>query len=165
MNNLYLKIFGKRLNERLYKSPLIFTLILFLLASCYIKQRMHKLKQGREKADIIMNNLSNPGIIEQFPDKRFPHEHLKAAIDTLVAHCDLNNKKGKFVDFFTMSNNGKSSTAYIYEYFLNCDSLRFIYVYDFEAAEPELIHFEIEGLERPNPMIIHPEKSLLNSTL
>jgi hypothetical protein len=110
-----------------------------------------------------MNNLSKPEVIEQFTEKYSPHEQVKPFIDTLVAHCDLDKKEGKFVDFFTMLKNGKSSTAYIYEYFLNCDSLRFIYVYDFETAEPELMNFQVEGLEQPNRMIIYPEKSLLNS--
>jgi hypothetical protein len=124
---------------------------------------MRKLDQGKANADFIMSNLSSPKVIEEFPEKYFSREQLKPAIDTLVAHCDLDKKEGKFVDFFTMLNNGKSRAAYIYEYFLNCDSLRFIYVYDFETAEPELIHFKIEGLEQPNSMIIDPEKSLLNS--
>ena len=137
--------------------------LMVVLSCCNVNEKIRKLDQGKENADFIMNNLSKPEVIEQFPERYFPYEQLKPAIDTLVAHCDLDKKEGKFVDFFTMLNNGKSSTAYIYEYFLNCDSLRFIYVYDFEPAKPELMHFKIEGLEQPNSMILYPEKSLLNS--
>ena len=58
---------------------------------------------------------------------------------------------------------GKRETAYIFEYILKCDSLRFIYVYDMENKEPELMSFKVEGIEQYNPMIIDPKKQLLYS--
>ena len=145
------------------KLSLVFILVIIFFGQCSVKEKMQKLELAKANADSIMNNLSKPEVIGQFPQKYFPREQVKPFIDTLVSHCDMERKQGKFVDFFTMLNNGKSQTAYIYEYFLNCDSLRFIYVYDFETAKPELMYFKIEGLEQPNPMIIYPEKSLLNS--
>lgn len=148
-----------------YNARSLFTFIVMiaLLSHCNVKEKMQKLDKAKKNADFIMNNLNRPEVIQQFPEKYFPHELLKPAIDSLNVHCDLDKKDGKFVDFFTMLNNGKSRTAYIYEYFLNCDSLRFIYIYDFETTEPELMQFNVEGLEQPNQMIIYPEKSLLNS--
>jgi hypothetical protein len=110
-----------------------------------------------------MNNLSKPETIDRFPEKYFPRHQTKPFIDTLTKRCDFNNKRGKFVDFYTMSINGASKTAYIYEYILNCDSLRFIYIYDFDTKEPELQNFKIEGLEVENKMIVDPSKQLLNS--
>lgn len=163
MNDLCSVRLNKESNQGIFKLPLILTLMLVLLNSCYVKEKMQKLDRGKADADFIMSNLSKPEVIERFPEKYFLHEHVKPFIDTLAAHCEFDKKEGKFVDFFTMLKNGKSSTAYICEYFLNCDSLRFIYVYDFETAEPELMNFKVEDLEQPNPMIIYPEKSLLNS--
>jgi hypothetical protein len=80
----------------------------------------------------------------------------------IKANCDWENRKGKFVDFFTMNINGKNNTAYIYEYFLKCDSLRFVLIYDMEQKEPELFKFNIEPIEQASQMIIDPSKQLIN---
>lgn len=72
-------------------------------------------------------------------------------------------RDGKFVDFFSMKNvGGTDQTAYIYEYYLKCDSLRFIFTYDMDKDKPVLNRFDIEPLEQPNQMIIFPEKQLKN---
>lgn len=134
-----------------------------LLTGCNVKEKLEKMDKAKADSEFIMNNLNKPDIIDRFPEKYFPKQQVRPFIDTLIKHCDFDNKKGKFVDFFTMSINGASKTAYIYEYILNCDSLRFIYVYDFDTKEPELQNFKIEGLEIENKMIIDPSKQLLNS--
>lgn len=134
-----------------------------LLTGCNVKEKLEKMDKAKADSEFIMNNLNKPDIIDRFPEKYFPKQQVRPFIDTLIRHCDFDNKKGKFVDFFTMSINGASKTAYIYEYILNCDSLRFIYVYDFDTKEPELQNFKIEGLEIENKMIIDPSKQLLNS--
>ena len=134
-----------------------------LLTSCNVKDKLEKMDKAKSDSEFIMNNLSKPETIDRFPEKYFPRHQTKPFIDTLTKRCDFNNKRGKFVDFYTMSINGASKTAYIYEYILNCDSLRFIYIYDFDTKEPELQNFKIEGLEVENKMIVDPSKQLLNS--
>lgn len=124
---------------------------------------MEKHNKAQTEADFIMNHLNEPSTSERFPVKYFPKDKFQPFLDTLIKNCDFDSKQGKFVDFFTMMNNGKNQTAYIYEYILNCDSLRFIYVYDFDTKEPELFNFRIEGIEQPNKMIIDPSKQLLYS--
>jgi hypothetical protein len=119
--------------------------------------------KAKADSEFIMNNLNKADIIDRFPEKYFPRAETEPFIDNLTSNCDFDSKKGKFVDFFTMSINGASKTAYIYEYILNCDSLRFIYIYDFDTNEPELQNFKIEGLEEENKMIIDPSKQLLHS--
>ena len=49
---------------------------------------------------------------------------------------------------------GINSIAYIYEYYLTCDSLRFVLIYNLEKDKPELFKLNIEPLETENPMII-----------
>jgi hypothetical protein len=36
-------------------------------------------------------------------------------------------------------------------------------LYDLEPKEPLLVNFQVEPLERPNSMIVFPEKQLLNT--
>ncbi|HWA32920.1 MAG TPA: hypothetical protein VG737_02265 [Cyclobacteriaceae bacterium] len=143
------------------------TIILFtfiaLLAGCGLNERKEKLDKAQADADYIMNNLNNPDILTHFPVKNFPTDEFPPFLETLKSHCDFDTKRGKFVDSFAMVNDGKDQTAYIYEYILNCDSIRFIYTYDLDQKEPELSGFLIEGIEQPNKMIVDPKKQLLNS--
>ena len=106
--------------------------IVSLVAGCGVREKMEKHNKARANADFIMENLNQPDISNQFPEKFFPKDRFQPFLDTLTKHCDFNSKKGKFVDFFNMNINGKSQTAYIHEYILNCDGIRFIYVYDFD---------------------------------
>jgi hypothetical protein len=147
-----------------FSLTIILITVIGLLISCNVKEKMEKHNKAKADADFIMNNLNKPGTSDRFPVKYFPRDKFQPFLDTLTKNCDFDSKQGKFVDFFTMLTNGKSHTAYIYEYILDCDSLRFIYVYDFDAKEPELFNFRIEGIEQENKMIIDPSKQLLNAS-
>jgi len=142
----------------------LFTIIAltFLLVSCNIKGKMEKHNKGQEKSDYIMENLTSAEVTNEFPEKYFPKEQTEKLLGDIKTNCDWENRKGKFVDFFTMNNNGKNSTAYIYEYFLQCDSLRFVLIYDMEQEEPELLKLNIEPIEQPSQMIIDLSKQLMN---
>lgn len=134
----------------------------FLIASCNIGGKMEKHNKAQEKSDYIMNNLTNPDVFKEFPEKYFPKDDTERLLNDIRVNCGWNNRNGKFVDFFTMNNNGKNSTAYIYEYFLQCDSLRFVLIYDMEQEEPELFKFNVEPIEQPSQMIIDTSKQLMN---
>ncbi len=123
---------------------------------------MEKHDKAEEKSDYIMTNLINPDISKEFPEKYFPKDQVENLLNDIKMNCDWENRNGKFVDFFTMNNNGNSRTAFIYEYFLKCDSLRFVLIYDMEQEEPELFRFNIEPIEQPSTMIVDPSKQLLN---
>jgi hypothetical protein len=140
----------------------IFGTIVFVFG-CGLKDKIEKQNKAKANADFIMENLNNVDVINQFPEKYFPPNQVKPVLDALNKNCDLDSKRGKFVDFFTMMNDGKSRVAFIYEYFLKCDSLRFIYMYDLESKDPTLYKFNIEPLEQKNTMIIDPSKQLLYS--
>lgn len=119
------------------------------------------MEKAKADSNYLMDNLQKADIIDRFPEKYFPRDKFRPFLLQLTDNCDLANKQGKFVDYFSMLNNGKTQYAFIYEYIMDCDSLRFIYTYDLETEKPELFHFKIEGLEVPSNMIIDPSKQLL----
>lgn len=133
-----------------------------LVTSCGIKDSIEKQNKARANADFIMQNLGKGDVISQFPEQYFPRNQFVPFLSGLAKNCDFQNKRGKFVDFFTMVDNGRNKTAFIYEYILKCDSLRFIYMYDLDEPEPELYKLRIEGIEQKNEMIVDPNKQLLN---
>lgn len=136
--------------------------LIFILSSCNISGKMEKHNQAQKKADFIVDNLTQPEVQNEFPEKYFPKDQTIKLLNDLKTNCNWENRKGKFVDFFTIYDNGKNSTAYIYEYFLQCDSLRFVFIYDMDQKTPELFKLNVEPLEKASPMIIDPSKQLLN---
>ena len=134
---------------------------LTLLSSCNIKGKLEKHDKALEKANFIMDNLTDQKVISEFPEKYFPKDQTIKLLTDIKENCNWEGRSGKFVDFFTMNNEGKNSTAYIYEYFLQCDSLRFVLIYDMEQKEPELYKINIEPIELPSNMIIDPNKQLM----
>lgn len=125
-------------------------------------KKMQKFNLAQEKANYIIENLDKPNIGEKFPTKYFPKEQLEPIISGIRQNCDWKNKDGKFVDFFTSKNiGGIDQTTFIYEYYLKCDSLRFILSFNVED-EPELMGFNVEPIETENKMILFPEKQLKN---
>lgn len=144
------------------KCILIITGFAVLFTSCDFREKMAKHNKAQKQSDYIMDNLIKSEVFKEFPVKYFTKEKTETLLGEIKANCDWSNRKGKFVDYFTMNNNGKNRTAYIYEYFLKCDSLRFILIYDMEQKDPELFQFNIEPIEEPSQMIIDPSKQLLN---
>jgi len=136
--------------------------LVLLLAACNTKDKIEKHNKAQIKSDFIMENLTNTDVYKQFPEKFFPKEQTQRLLSDIRMNCDWTNKRGKFVDFFTMSEKGKNSTAFIYEYFLRCDSIRFVLIYNMDSDEPELFKFIMEPIEKPSKMIIDPSKQLMN---
>ena len=52
---------------RIAKLLSMFVFMVAFLSHCNAKEKMQKLDRGKSNADFIMNNLSKPEIIEQFP--------------------------------------------------------------------------------------------------
>jgi hypothetical protein len=144
------------------KFILIITGFVILFTSCNNNGKIEKQEKAQKMSDYIIENLTKSEVFKEFPEKYFPKEKTEKRLGDIKTNCDWANRKGKFVDYFTMEKNGKNRTAYIYEYFLNCDSLRFILIYDMEQKDPELFQFNIEPIEEPSQMIIDPSKQLLN---
>lgn len=139
---------------------IISIVILLMMANKNAKQ----IEFAQKNADDIISNLDKTDILNQFPPKNFPNRaQLQNVVSELDLKCDWKNRDGKFVDFYTMKNvGGTNQVAFIYEYYLKCDSLRFILTYNLLADNAELSRFDIQPLEVENPMIIYPEKQLKN---
>ena len=128
------------------------------------KKKLEKNKLANQNADYIIQNLDKEEVFKEFPTLYFKdREQLKILFGGIKKNCEWNKRDGKFVDFCTMKDiDGINSTAFIYEYYLKCDSLRFILIYNVDKDKPELFKFNIEPLETENRMIIFPEKQLKN---
>jgi hypothetical protein len=82
-----------------------------LLTSCNVNDKLEKMDKAKADSEFIMNNLNKSNIIDRFPEKYFPRQQTEPFIDNLTKNCDFDSKRGKFVDFYTMSINGASKTA------------------------------------------------------
>jgi hypothetical protein len=140
----------------------IITIIGFLFYSGNKKLEINKLAE--KNANYIIENLDKEEIFKEFPESNFKdREQLKNLLGGIKQNCNWSKRDGKFVDFCTMKDiGGINSTAFIYEYYLKCDSLRFILIYNVDKEKPELFKMNIEPIEVENKMIIFPEKQLKN---
>ncbi len=107
---------------------IVLTLLISIFSGCGMREKMEAQQKAKEKADFIMQNLGLNDVTDQFPEKYFPKQQVKPFLDGLTKNCDFASKRGKYVDFFSMLDKGKNRTAFIYEYILSCDSIRFIYI-------------------------------------
>ena len=142
---------------------LLIILIAILLTSCGLKSKMETHDKAQKEADYIIENFTNYDLIKgKLPEKYFQPAQTMEFISNVDQSCDWANRKGKFVDFFSMKNiGGTDQTAFIYEYFLDCDSLRVVLIYNMIKNSPELFKINLEPIEKENQMIIDPSKQLL----
>lgn len=138
----------------------VLSILSVLVISCSLKDKLEKHEKAMANSSFIMDNFNKESIASEFSEKHFPKEQTVQLLSDIRQNCDWENRKGKFVDFTTMLNDGKNNVAYIYEYLLSCDSLRFILIYDIDQEEPELFNFKIEPIEKKSQFIVHPEKQL-----
>ena len=142
-------------------STIIYFLLFALLTNCNVKDKLEKQKKAQKDADFIITNLDKRDVFAHFPVNIFPKEQTEKLLGDISKNCDWTNRKGNFIDYTTILDNGKEEVAFIYEYFLKCDSIRFILIYNIDEKEPKLFKFQMEPLEKKNSMIIHKEKQLL----
>jgi len=136
-------------------------LIVLLCASCNVRQKLDIQKKARIDADYIIENLDQDLVVAHFPEDNFPRYKSEELINKIKNSCGWNNRRGNFVDYATFEYNGNSNIAFIYEFILQCDSLRFILIYNINGKEPKFLKLNIEPLVRQNPLIVHKEKQLL----
>lgn len=143
---------------------LIGLLLIVGLLFYFGNKKMEKNILAEKNANYIIENLDKDEVFKEFPESNFKdREQLKNLLGGIKENCEWKNRDGKFVDFFTMKDiGGINSTAFIYEYYLKCDSLRFILIYNVDKDNPELFKMNIEPIETENKMIIFPEKQLIN---
>ena len=140
----------------------IASIIAFYVSACGVGERVTLVEQGKKKADYVINNLTDPAITREFPQEYFPREQTAQFLNGFKMSCNWNNKRGKYVDFATSyDTKSGNSVAFIYEYLLDCDSLRFLLHYKMVEEQPQLWLFQAEQIEVKNRLIIDPSKQLL----
>lgn len=83
-----------------------------------------------------------------------------ALLDSITNVCDWAGRDGQFVDYFSRDKRGApDEVAYIYEYYLDCDSVRILLNYVW-SSDPQLVSVEWEPIEVANELILFPEKQL-----
>jgi hypothetical protein len=122
---------------------------------------MKNSEEAQLDANYIIEHLDNKEVISHLPANYFSREQSENLIQKISEGCDWENRKGHFIDYTTIQNNSEHDVAFIYEYFLKCDSLRFILIYNIDEEKPTLFKINIEPLAKQNPMVIHTEKQLL----
>lgn len=121
-----------------------------------------KIETARLQADRVMSDLLDDRVFDHFSPQYFPPDQIRYMIGEIRRECDYANRNGRYVDFFTEGGTAGPKVSFIYEYFMDCDSLRFMLRYDLAKKEPELIYFYMEPLEADNPMLIDKSKSILH---
>jgi len=119
----------------------------------------NQVSQARLRADKLLNDISLGKAYYAFPEKYFPTNQTHALMDELKVKCDFVNRKGVFIYEYLQENYYNKKVSFVFEYFLKCDSIRFIITYKL-GKEIELFEFNLEPIEKENPMITKPEKRL-----
>jgi len=139
----------------MYKYIKFFTVI-FLIHGCI---NPNQIEQARIKADNLLNNISSGNAYDAFPEKYFPRSQTELLLNELSYKCDFANRKGNFINDFYQKERTDEQVSFIYEFYLKCDSIRFILTYKL-GQEPELIKFQLQPIEKENDMITKPERRL-----
>ena len=127
----------------------IFFVLFFLLSSCTNPQ---KRQEARLKADKLIEKIASGNAISEFSEELFPNRnYISNSLKNLKEFCDFKNRKGHFINDFYQKGPNYDRVSFIYEYYLKCDSIRFIISYDI-TNEINLVAFQLEGIE--NDMVI-----------
>lgn len=115
----------------------------------------------KNKTDLLLDKIANGTANEDFLVEYFPIEQTEGIMYDLKNKCDFKNRHGHFLNEYYSAD--KSKLSLIYEYYLKCDSIRFIISYKLNEVV-ELCEFKMEPIEKPNAMITDSTKCLLYST-
>lgn len=124
---------------------------------------------------IVLLAVSEPILSQNhkpFDDDKFPIHVVDSSIvnrrglDSIMvmlnSRCDWSSRVGKKVDVFWIKSTNKSLFGHIYEYFMDCDNLRFIYWYNSPKEGDSIIDFMVEPLEENSKFVTSSKKHLKN---
>lgn len=133
--------------------------LLIILISC--TNRLELIEEARIQSDEVINNLTENDAAKYFHSKYFGSKEINQSLENIRNVCEYENRRGGFVDYFSESGIKGNRVYFIYEFYLKCDSVRFILNYDL-AKPPTLVQFKVEPIELDNFMIIDKSKQLKN---
>jgi hypothetical protein len=131
------------------------------LVGCNWNENMAKMDAARFQSDSIVDRLNSTELFALLPDSIGQQKGYQTLQQTLSESCNWEKRRGKFIDYYSVNQNGQRSIYFIYEYFLDCDSLRFLLHYDLEPKQPVLRSMNIQPLEQPCDFLVDPMKSIL----
>lgn len=130
------------------KNSLIFLVCILAGTSCGDDGR----KLARQKGDLLFDSIEKGEGIEEFSEKYFPRGQTLTLLNDLKDKCELKKDEGKFINDFVRKGVGfREQIFLIYEYYLKCDSVRFVLTYSI-GETLELSGFKVEPIEIVNPM-------------
>lgn len=136
--------------------PILLTCV-FLLTNCTPNNK--KRDMARQKVEQLLIEIQEGTAVKEFPEK-FNKSQVEAGMNQLKDICDFKNRKGQFVnDWYESKGGGTDRVSFIYEYYLKCDSLRFVFTYDL-GDSIVLSDFVIQKLRAENAMIIDKDRQL-----
>lgn len=140
----------------LIKKLIIISVYVVIITGC---NNRNQVSQAKLRADKLLNDISLGRAYGAFPEKYFPINQTYALMDELKNECDFPNREGVYINEYLQENDYTKKVSFIFEYYLKCDSIRFIITYKL-GKEIELFEFNLEPIEKDNFMITRPEKRL-----
>jgi hypothetical protein len=135
--------------------PGIILLLVFSLAC----RRSHT-GVTKEKVDALLEKIGQGTAANEFQEEYFPRAQTTVMMHQMKEYCDFKDRRGNFInDFYEKTGKGYDLDNFIYEFYLKCDSIRFIITYKITDTA-ELMGFKLEKISKDNPMIIKPERRL-----
>ncbi len=144
-------------NTHFYLTSIGKFFLLLMIVSCTNNNLRSKAKI---KSEELLDAIGNGNATNLFPTKYFPPYKINVLLYQIKNNCDFANCKGVFInDFYEKNLNDIDQLTLIYEYYLKCDSLRFLLTYKLNDST-ELCGLKIESIKEPNSMIIDKSKRL-----
>ncbi|MBS1618305.1 MAG: hypothetical protein JST76_07290 [Bacteroidetes bacterium] len=150
-----------------FKKPILLLAIALITSGLFYSctGKVKKWEKARGMSDKLLADIATNSANSEFPERLFPKAMVYKLTDFLGNTCDFKNRKGLFINDFYSKQIGPGNTdkvAFIYEYYLKCDSLRIITAYDLGNTDDsiELVAFRVEKIREPNRMILKPERCL-----
>lgn len=132
----------------------ILIILVFVCFSCGKKNDITA--KAKEEADNLWREVQDGDASNKFSEKYFPKAQTEAILYDLKNKCDFKNRKGGFVGSRHVKDL-KTSREIVqlgYEYYMKCDSVRFIMSYVVSEGQPELVELKLEPVEKVNSMLI-----------
>jgi len=138
-------------------------LIYLLATGCQLNERLDRLDQGRKKADFFLDHLQDSVKMAALAADPTMALHVRNFTAALAERCDWAGRRGTFIDFYMHRSGDERRVTYIYEYFLDCDSVRVLLTYD-TGSDSVVIHTaHLEPIELDNPWLVDPMKSIIKN--
>lgn len=137
--------------------------IALLVTSLFFTACVDKGKANLARLDCesLINDIENGKANSRFSAEYFPVEQTNILMSNLVSGCDFKNRRGLQTGEVVSKKDGKNLAYFVYEYYLKCDSIRFVFIYDITGTTPQLFNLKMEPIEKENPLV-NKEKRLFN---